>query len=960
MLSHRSNGFHFSARRAWAALLGVGVLLAAQVASAHTLRSAIATPDCEKSEIRLRLTGDLMTNGSFSVNFVVELAPTDGGPTVPNVVGTATGVVTNDNPATPDLEGTFDIVHTISIPALAGRSFTVSGTATLFQAFPPTNPGGQWNTIAIRNAAGASKFDVDCRRPTASLGDRVWEDLDADGRQDCADTSGNGILGDATDAGPECADAGIPDVPVALGRRNQGVCEPVTPSRTTTTDAAGFYLFSDLAPGEYCVIFDKKALPEDFCDSEGFELGMPQFTVQLGSPNQSDNSDADPTSGGSGGLTLAARDVNRNLDAGIVCPAKIGNFVWEDLDGDGVQDPNEPGVPDVTVELYECGPDGEVDPDTASFVGERETDADGMYMFGGEPGVFDLAPGDYFVRFVKPDGTALTQPKVDDGGADPDARDSDCLAPEGVTQCTTLDSRDVNLDRDCGLVTPRCDLVLDKQCRVEPPPPPPSAGGKCSGKLAQFTVIWNGAAPISITGVGAGGSTTSGTVQPGDEVTVNGPFSSNDVVVSFAGGGVGRSTFHVSCSDGDMDGDTASNVEQQQVSPLGQDCGKTQGNGKGSSGFDNTWLLEGFVDNAGRVLDCTVPDDGDFADACTFTRPPAPSCATLGSKPRSLVFQYTGGGCAASDNDQAAGKAVCTPTGGPLAGPVTVVAAGSSSLTSDVYAVSPAGAVAPGGTFELTFGGSTFKSNSYLQLRDGSGNLELDQIHTSCSQPLAAGDVFGSLTLLAINGQDAGVNVTYQYTVTNGADPLSDVFVTDNPLGDVAGPFDLGAGESRSFEVGPVRLTGTTTNVATASGLLGGEECTASDSVTVAVIEPTCSVAIALDKIEDDKLKLKLSNSGAIDATLARFELAFPSAYGVIKEVKLDGSIYKSSDSSLVVAPGVAIESGQWTNADASKRQLDPGETRTLEIVFSKKAKGFGASAFDLSLEFAEGCSVEF
>ena len=62
----------------------------------------------------------------------------------------------------------------------------------------------------------------------------------------------------------------------------------------------------------------------------------------------------------------------------------------------------------------------------------------------------------------------------------------------------------------------------------------------------------------------------------------------------------------MSCSDKDMDGDTTTNEDQQQVSPFGRDCGKDQGDGKGDSGFINQWLLEGFVDNEGAVLDCTT------------------------------------------------------------------------------------------------------------------------------------------------------------------------------------------------------------------------------------------------------------------------------------------------------------------------------------------------------------------
>ncbi len=58
----------------------------------------------------------------------------------------------------------------------------------------------------------------------AALGDRVWEDLNANGIQDCEDTNGNGILGDVdpldpgnpavSDQGTECGDSRSAAVPV--------------------------------------------------------------------------------------------------------------------------------------------------------------------------------------------------------------------------------------------------------------------------------------------------------------------------------------------------------------------------------------------------------------------------------------------------------------------------------------------------------------------------------------------------------------------------------------------------------------------------------------------------------------------------------------------------------------------------------------------------------------------------
>ena len=44
---------------------------------------------------------------------------------------------------------------------------------------------------------------------------------------------------------------------------------------------------------------------------------------------------------------------DRTLDAGFYLPAELGDFVWEDLDGNGIQDPGEPGLNDVTVFLLD-------------------------------------------------------------------------------------------------------------------------------------------------------------------------------------------------------------------------------------------------------------------------------------------------------------------------------------------------------------------------------------------------------------------------------------------------------------------------------------------------------------------------------------------------------------------------------------------------------------------------------
>ena len=82
-------------------------------------------------------------------------------------------------------------------------------------------------------------------------------------------------------------------------------------------------------------------------------------------------------------------------------------------------------------------------------------------------------------------------------------------------------------------------------------------------------------------------------------------------------------------------------------------------------------------------------------------------------------------------------------------------------------------------------------------------------------------------------------------------------------------------------------------------------------------------------------------------ATLDTLTVFFPPEYGAIKEVKLDGGIWKKDDSNDypngLPPSGITIGSDTvWTNPDITKRQLDPGETRTLEVVFTQKSKGEG------------------
>jgi hypothetical protein len=69
--------------------------------------------------------------------------------------------------------------------------------------------------------------------------------------------------------------------------------------------------------------------------------------------------------------------------------SQIGNRVWQDLDGDGIQDPCEPGIAGITMNLYNAA---------GAFVGTTTTDANGNYYFGNGLNGINLVPGlDYYV-----------------------------------------------------------------------------------------------------------------------------------------------------------------------------------------------------------------------------------------------------------------------------------------------------------------------------------------------------------------------------------------------------------------------------------------------------------------------------------------------------------------------------------------------------------------------------------
>ena len=183
-------------------------------------------------------------------------------------------------------------------------------------------------------------------------------------------------------------------------------------------------------------------LPDDFVS----------FTLPNAIPpaNDATDSDADPNPGPNFGrapvVSLAPGEFNPTIDAGLLKPAAIGDFVFKDLNGNGIQDPGEPGVEDVTVTLSGTDVFGNpVDRMTT-------TGANGEYLFNGDT----LLPGTYKVTFsdLAPNH-AFTVP--DQGGND--ATDSDADPTNGMTPFVTVGSGETNLTLDAGLVGAGIEII---------------------------------------------------------------------------------------------------------------------------------------------------------------------------------------------------------------------------------------------------------------------------------------------------------------------------------------------------------------------------------------------------------------------------------------------------------------------------------------------------------------------
>ena len=244
-----------------------------------------------------------------------------------------------------------------------------------------------------------------CSGGNGVIGDRVFRDADADGVQDADEVGLDGVT------------VWLRDVSGAVIRT----------MKTKTIAGPGFYRFTGLSAGTYTVEVDSDSLPSGCVASPVGSGGDPALD-----------------SNGSPAVVVLATDdsVDETIDFGYVCDftASVGDFVFHDVDGDGLQDQGEPGLAGVKVVLSDV---------YGNQLGTVFTASDGSYNFAALP------EGDYVVEVdtaTLPAGATASPCEV---GQDPEV-DSNCT-PAAVTLVFGQKERTI----DFGFVLPNGGSVGD-------------------------------------------------------------------------------------------------------------------------------------------------------------------------------------------------------------------------------------------------------------------------------------------------------------------------------------------------------------------------------------------------------------------------------------------------------------------------------------------------------------------
>lgn len=261
-------------------------------------------------------------------------------------------------------------VDTTTLPAGVVATFDADAGSGQPTADTPASNVAANSTTAVVLPAATDLENIDFGYVgTGSIGDTIW-----------LDQNGDGVV--------DSTEPGIAEVDVTLTWAGLdgllGTDDDVV--SVTKTDASGNYLFDDLPAGI--------------------------FTVELSNLPAGVTATADPDAGSddTSQLTLIGGEENLDQDFGYSGDAGVGDLVWLDVNNDGEQGTNEPGLVGVVVTVTSPGADGEFG--TADdLIVATTTDENGNYLAEGLPA------GDVTVSYDPATVTEGYVPSADlDGG----------------------------------------------------------------------------------------------------------------------------------------------------------------------------------------------------------------------------------------------------------------------------------------------------------------------------------------------------------------------------------------------------------------------------------------------------------------------------------------------------------------------------------------------------------------
>ena len=285
-----------------------------------------------------------------------------------------------------------------SFPGLALGEYTVSVVDPTSGPLAGTKPTeaytGRYKTTADVTIAEATGSVIDVNfgfvKP-ASVGDKVWMDVNRDGLQDADEPA-------------------MPGVTVTLTRADGTAVTDAegNPVASVTTDANGKYVFENLLPGDYKVSFQAPAGYEATTSGAGDDRGT-------------------DSNGTESAVILAQGQDDMTVDYGLVGTGVIGDqlFVDANQSGGDALDAGDKPLAGVKVTLVWTGPGGI----TRTY--ETTTDADGKYRFE------NLLPGEYKVS-VDPESLLAAEPLLD----------VLTHSPAGDVEAKKVVSADVKADKD--------------------------------------------------------------------------------------------------------------------------------------------------------------------------------------------------------------------------------------------------------------------------------------------------------------------------------------------------------------------------------------------------------------------------------------------------------------------------------------------------------------------------------